>query len=105
MRRCLVLAMALWGAAALGQDLPDASLPDASVGEGGADHTSEENDPGGACLSAADCERGFTCRGGSCVPGGIRDATFGCGAAAGSGLVGSLLVAAALARGRRGRGA
>jgi uncharacterized protein (TIGR03382 family) len=85
------------------QDLPDASLPDASVGAGGADHTSEENDPAGACLASSDCDRGFTCRSGRCVYSRIIDATFtGC-EAAGPGLLGGVLGLAALGWSRRRR--
>ena len=47
----------------------DASIPDASVGVGGAE-TSQEMDDGrtnGVCAQNRDCERGFTCRGGRCA--------------------------------------
>ncbi len=57
---------------------PDASLPDASVGQGGADRGSEENDPNDRpCLTARDCEDRFTCRNGRCVPTTIRNASCG----------------------------
>lgn len=56
----------------------DASLPDGSAGMGGADMTSEENDMGNPCLAAKDCDRGFACTNGRCVPAPIRNAS-GCG--------------------------
>ena len=74
----MLLAGVLLAGPGWAQDLPDASLPDASVGEGGADHTSEENDPSGPCLSSRDCDLGFLCQAGRCVPGTVRDATFSC---------------------------
>ncbi len=86
---------------ALGQSLPDASLPDASVGQGGADHTSEENDPSGPCLASTECDHGLQCVNGRCVPQGIRDATFSCSGAAP--VVPLALAAAALGRRRRQR--
>jgi hypothetical protein len=59
------------------QELPDAGLPDASVGEGGADRGSEENDPnGGPCLDAKSCGQGFGCVEGRCVP--QKPITVGC---------------------------
>jgi hypothetical protein len=47
----------------------DASVPDASVGEGGADRGSEENDPNGSpCADSRSCDTGFACQQGRCVP-------------------------------------
>ncbi len=47
----------------------DASVPDASVGEGGPDRSSEENDPNGQpCLDSRSCDRGFACQNGRCLP-------------------------------------
>lgn len=66
----LTLSLAAWAL--------DASLPDASAGMGGADMTSEENDMGNPCLAAKDCDRGFSCTNGRCVPAPIRNAS-GCG--------------------------
>jgi len=87
MRRCqptlpalLALFLTFLTGAAFAQDLPDASLPDASVGQGGADQSSEENDVGGPCLSTADCEGRFVCQGGRCVPSDVKKA--GCGSTA-----------------------
>lgn len=87
------LAPASWA-----QDLPDASLPDASVGQGGAEQGSEENDKGTPCLDSRDCEGGFTCNGGRCVPGGIRK--VGCG---GTAALGTLVLGAGLTLTRRRR--
>ncbi len=77
MKRWL-MAVVLVSGAALAQD---ASIPDASVGMGGADQTSEENDEGGPCLSASNCERSFTCSAGRCVPAPVKTAS-GCGGGA-----------------------
>ncbi|GMU61837.1 MAG: hypothetical protein AMXMBFR34_36000 [Myxococcaceae bacterium] len=98
MRSALALALlfALTPAASLGQDLPDASLPDASVGQGGAERGSEENDPGGPCLDSRDCEGGFTCQNGRCVPGGIK--RTGCG---GTAALATVLVGVGLVLSRR----
>lgn len=65
-------------------EFPDASLPDASVGHGGADQTSEETDTGASsCLSDRDCDQGLHCRNGVCVYQRWRDAEYrGCGATA-----------------------
>jgi hypothetical protein len=84
---------------ALAQDLPDASLPDASVGQGGANRDVEENDERGTCVDSKDCERGFVCEKGWCVPGNIRKA--GCG---GTGALATALVAVGLVLRRRRRG-
>lgn len=69
---------------ALGQaDLPDAGLPDASVGGTGAERASEEEDAtlSTPCLSDRDCDRGFSCTNTKCTYRRYRDATFdGCGA-------------------------
>jgi hypothetical protein len=73
-------------------------LPDASVGMGGADHGSEENDPNNACASDRDCDRGLACRAGTCVYRPYRDAiNQGCDA---TGLVAPLLAALTLRRRR-----
>lgn len=81
MLRRLALVFALVTASTvLAQDLPDAGLPDASVGEGGADRDTEEGDSGGGpCLSANECTMGFTCTSGRCVPAPVQD--VGCRAA------------------------
>jgi hypothetical protein len=73
----MVLTMVLLAAPAFALD---ASIPDASAGMGGADMTSEENQMSDPCLSARDCERGFACTNGRCVPGTVKMATTsGCG--------------------------
>ncbi len=74
------------------------SLPDASVGMGGADHGSEENDPTDPCASDRDCDRGLTCRAGTCVYRAPRDAiNEGCDA---TGLLAPLAGLVALRRRR-----
>ncbi|MBE2253604.1 MAG: hypothetical protein IAE78_29010 [Myxococcus sp.] len=75
MRRLLLGLVLSWGAQALALD---ASIPDASAGMGGADMTSEENEMRDPCLSAKDCDRGFSCTNGRCVPTPVRNAA-GCG--------------------------
>lgn len=80
------------------QDLPDAALPDASVGEGGAGQSSEENDTGSPCLDARDCTGGFTCDQGRCVPGTVKK--VGCG---GTAALGTLVLGAGLLLTRRRR--
>lgn len=72
------------------QELPDAGLPDASVGEGGAERGSEENDPTGmACLDAKACGGSFDCVNGRCVP--RAPVVVGCGAAPGLVVLGGVL--------------
>jgi uncharacterized protein (TIGR03382 family) len=82
-------------------DTPDASLvPDASVDQGGADMSSEENSGNlNTCGPAAPCDTGFTCENNTCVPSKTKQAG-GCGggATAGWGLSAMGLV---LARRRR----
>lgn len=84
MSRWILLA-GLWAAPCLAQaDLPDAGLPDASVGGTGAERASEEEEDAldHPCLLDRDCERGFLCEGGRCTWRRYRDATFvGCTAA------------------------
>lgn len=79
----------------------DAGLPDASVGQGGADQTSEENDPNAApCLDSKSCDNGFSCTEGRCVPVATRNAT-GCAAAPAGALLAVLLVVRARRRSGR----
>ena len=55
----------------------DASIPDASIGVGGAE-TSQEMDDGRSntvCSQSRDCERGFTCSNARCTYLGYRKAT------------------------------
>ena len=55
----------------------DASIPDASVGTGGAE-TSQEMEDGKmntVCAQSQDCERGFTCSSSRCKYVGFRPAT------------------------------
>nr|AYM53908.1 hypothetical protein [Corallococcus coralloides] len=59
-------------------------LPDASVGEGGADRDNEEGEGGAGrvntvCRSTRDCSARFTCQDGTCRYTGVRQAkTHGC---------------------------
>jgi len=100
MRFAAVVAVLLWAGVAFAQgQTPDASLPDASVGQSGADQNSEEADTNSTpCLSSNDCDGAFTCSNGRCVPAPVRKAT-GCGGGA-AGLLGMVGVAA-LVRARR----
>lgn len=70
-------------------DLPDAGLPDASVGGTGAERASEEEEDATSnpCLSEKDCDRGFACVNNKCTWRRYREATFdGCGAQSVTGL-------------------
>lgn len=79
MARILLLLVLTGAAVSLAQDLPDAGLPDASVGQGGADQGSEENDPNGACRSDRDCLGATACVNGSCKPTPVKE--LGCSSA------------------------
>ena len=110
MLRAVVVAVLVSCATALAQDdTPDAnSIPDASVGQGGAGRDSQEQDDSAArtCLSSADCDQGFVCRGGRCEYQRYRDATFegcGCHAAAPAALVFGLALGPLARRPRRRR--
>lgn len=95
MRRLALLLLLLSGSARAQADLPDAGLPDASVGGTGAERSSEEEDAtlSTPCLSERDCDRGLTCTNGKCSWQRYRDATFeGCGATSGLGLLGAVLL-------------
>ncbi len=65
--RWLVLWAVLLGTFARAQ-VPDAGLPDAAVGEGGADRDNEENDRGGFCAGDRDCQGAMGCVQGRCQP-------------------------------------
>jgi hypothetical protein len=84
MRRWLFLSC-IWAATAAAQvDLPDAGLPDGSVGGSGAERASEEEEDGldHPCVLDRDCDRGFRCEAGRCTWQRYRDATFvGCATA------------------------
>jgi len=80
MARILLIVVLTGATISLAQDLPDdAGLPDASVGQGGADQGSEENDPNGPCNSNRDCLGKTQCVDGSCRPTPVKD--LGCNAA------------------------
>jgi hypothetical protein len=82
MRPCLFALLVAVATPAVGQELPDAGLPDASVGMSGADRDTEEADPqGGPCLGPNDCAQGLTCQAQRCVP--VKPVTVGCGSAPG----------------------
>ena len=82
--------MLLIAAPALGQaELPDAGLPDASVGGSAPDQKTEEQDSttSDPCLTDHDCDRGFSCVNSRCTYRRYREATYdGCGANAIDGL-------------------
>jgi len=62
-------------------DVVDASVTDASVGEGGADTSQEKDDSVGrvtlVCHNSGDCNRGFACQAGRCTYIGYRRASNG----------------------------
>ncbi len=69
---CALMSLNVWA------DPIDASVPDASVGQGSADMMGEENDTQGApCLDSRSCDARTTCVNGRCVPTKPRDAS-GC---------------------------
>ena len=81
--RCLALIMVVWSGSAVAEppDVPDPSMiPDASVGQGGAQQGNEESDMAPACTSDNDCDRGLRCVQYKCTWQQYRQATFrGCG--------------------------
>ncbi len=78
---CLVFAPA---ASADGLDASLPSIPDASVGSGGADMNGEENDTNNLpCSSSSQCNLRSSCVQGRCVPGAVRTAA-GCGGGTGA---------------------
>lgn len=82
----------------------DASIPDASVGGGGADRDSPDEGDGRPtvfCKFNRDCDRGFNCVNGKCTWAGYRDATNG-GCSGAPGALALLLAAVALRVWRRG---
>lgn len=95
----IALFVTISPAVANAQDLPDAALPDASVGQGGAEQGSEENDVGGPCMDTRDCEGRFVCQAGRCVPTDIK--TTGCG---GTAALATMLLATGVVLSRRRRG-
>ncbi len=98
----LLVGVLLTCGAALAQDAGDdggvVSLPDASVGGGGADRDSPDEGDGRLvifCKFNKDCDRGFNCHEGKCTWAGYRDATNG-GCSGAPGAVGLGLLALAL---------
>ena len=74
LRRLALVFALLTTSVAAAQDLPDAGLPDGSVGQGGADRDSEESDMGGGpCLTSNECTMGFACVDARCVPSAVTD--------------------------------
>ena len=87
MKTLTFVLFALWLApsVAWGQDDGglDASVVDGSVGQGGADQNTQENqDSTGTvqttCKSTPDCDRGFECQANRCVYTGFKKANSGC---------------------------
>ncbi|MFT3710490.1 MAG: hypothetical protein QM817_22940 [Archangium sp.] len=75
--RALVLIVLLGAVPVVAQDLPDAGLPDASVGQGGAERDNEEGDAeGSACVDTSTCGARLECVNSRCVPSKSR--TVGC---------------------------
>lgn len=85
--RLLALLLCSLAPLAWGQvDLPDAGLPDASVGGTGAERASEEEEDAtnNPCLSDNDCDNGLQCKNSKCTWRPWREATQeGCSAAPG----------------------
>lgn len=80
-RFALLVVLFVAGAVRAQADLPDAGLPDASVGGTGAERASEEEEDAtdNPCLSDRDCDHGFQCVQSKCRWRRYRDATFeGC---------------------------
>ncbi len=95
----MLLGSLLIGAASFADEVPDPNMiPDASVGQGGAQQSTEEADSSTTCFSDSDCDKGFTCEKAKCRWHQYRNATFvGCGGRA----LGLLVVGAVVAFGRR----
>ena len=90
----LVLLL-LWPVAALADPtVPDPSMiPDAAVGQGGAQMGNEESDTNKVCNSDKDCDRGLKCDRTKCTWQHYRQATYiGCGGKALASIALGLLV-------------
>jgi hypothetical protein len=97
--RVLFLLILLGAVSVAAQDLPDSGLPDASVGQGGADRDNEEGDgEGSLCTDSSTCATRLQCVSGRCVPTRVTNA--GC-SAGGVGLAVSVLAGALVLRRRR----
>jgi hypothetical protein len=85
----------------------DGSLPDASVGQGGADRDNPEGEQGAdrvatSCRASRDCNQGFTCQNGRCNYVGYRKGErVGC--LVGADGAGIAIIALSRALRRRGR--
>ncbi len=82
MRQCGLVMLMLCSAWAFADpDVPDPLMvPDASVGQGGAQQGNEESDTATVCTSDKDCDRGLKCDHNKCTWQQYRQATFsGCG--------------------------
>jgi hypothetical protein len=74
---------AAWALDDAGSDVLDASVVDGSVGQGGADQNTQENqDSTGTvqtvCNNTGDCDRGFECQANRCTYTGYKKAGSGC---------------------------
>ncbi len=104
MNRQLLVALlfSVTSATAVRAQVFDASIPDASVGQGGADQSSEENDPNAyPCLDSTVCEKGYVCRSGTCVP-PVKSGSSGSGCSTAVMPLSLLGVLALMRRARRG---
>lgn len=67
--RVLLILLVCSAFSAAAQNLPDSGLPDASVGQGGADRDNEEGDAEGSmCVDSSTCAGRLECSAGRCVP-------------------------------------
>jgi hypothetical protein len=99
MRTLLCLVILLGALHVSAQELPDSGLPDAAVGQGGADRMNEEGDTEGSpCLDSRTCAQGLACVSGRCVPSKVKN--VGCSAAPLS-LAGAVGLLASRRRARR----
>jgi hypothetical protein len=90
--RLLQLLFVLSAVSVAAQELPDSGLPDASVGQGGAEQGSEENDPNNVpCVDSNTCANGFQCVNARCVPRPVKN--VGCSAVPGVLVLGGLAIA------------
>lgn len=79
LRACLLAVMLGLGPGASAEDGGGSSVPDGSVGEGGADRDNPEGEDSTGrvtvnCRSTSDCSPGFSCTAGRCRYSGLREA-------------------------------